>query len=54
MTKTTHYDPLSPQVQTDPYPFYASLRHDAPVYYVDRSRAAVSRFAALVRSCTTT
>jgi len=26
---TLAYDPLSPAVQRDPYPFYAALRHDA-------------------------
>ena len=47
MTKTaTRYDPLSPQVQADPYPFYASLRRDAPVFYVDSLQGfAVSRYA---------
>lgn len=46
MTKTaTRYDPLSPQVQADPYPFYASLRRDAAVYYVESLQGfAVSRY----------
>jgi cytochrome P450 len=40
------YDPLSVEVQADPYPTYAALRHAAPVYYVESLDAyAVSRHA---------
>lgn len=47
MTKTaSRYDPISPLVQADPYPFYASLRHDSPAYYVDSLQGfVVSRYA---------
>ena len=31
---TPDYDPLSPQVLADPYPFYAELRQHEPVYHV--------------------
>lgn len=30
------YDPFDPQVIDDPYPYYAHLRENAPVYRVDR------------------
>jgi cytochrome P450 len=40
------YDPLAEAVQRDPYPFYAALRADAPVAYVESLQAyAVSRHA---------
>ncbi|HEX5096589.1 MAG TPA: cytochrome P450, partial [Acidimicrobiia bacterium] len=40
------YDPFAPDVQADPYPFYAYLRRDAPVYYVESLDAyAISRHA---------
>jgi cytochrome P450 len=40
------YDPLSEVVQRDPYRFYAALRADSPVAYVDSLQAyAVSRHA---------
>jgi cytochrome P450 len=47
MTQTTiAYDPFDPDVQTDPYPAYARLRGEAPVYYVESLDAfAVSRHA---------
>jgi cytochrome P450 len=39
------YDPLGEDVQADPYPYYAMLRRDAPVYHVaDLDLWAVSRF----------
>ena len=28
------YNPLDPRVRNDPYPYYAALRRDAPVYRV--------------------
>jgi cytochrome P450 len=46
MTNTTalQYDPLAPAVQVDPYPFYAALRSEAPVHYLETWQAyAVSR-----------
>jgi cytochrome P450 len=47
MTPTTiAYDPFSIEVQEDPYPAYARLRQEAPVYYVESLDAfAVSRHA---------
>jgi cytochrome P450 len=40
------YDPFASEVQADPYPFYASLRDHAPVYFVDSLDAyAISRYA---------
>src|SRR5437867_2259836 len=47
MTPTTiAYDPFSLEVQADPYPSYARLRSEAPVYYVESLDAyAVSRHA---------
>ena len=40
------YDPFAPEVQVDPYPFYAYLRAREPVYYVESLDAyAVSRNA---------
>jgi cytochrome P450 len=40
------YDPFSPAVKRDPYPFYAALRRDAPVFHVAaRGMWAVSRYA---------
>jgi cytochrome P450 len=40
------YDPFSPEVKRDPYPFYAELRRDAPVFEVaSRGMWAVSRHA---------
>ncbi len=40
------YDPFDGAIQADPYPTYARLRRDAPVYYVEAVGAyAVSRHA---------
>jgi cytochrome P450 len=40
------YDPFSPEVQRDPYPYYEALRRDAPVYLVPgKGMWAVSRHA---------
>jgi cytochrome P450 len=40
------YDPFSAEVKRDPYPFYAELRRDAPVYEIaSRGMWAVSRHA---------
>ena len=48
MTSTTvvSYEPLSPAVKADPYPYYAVLRREAPAFYVESLDAyAVSRHA---------
>ena len=40
-----YYDPYMPEVIEDPYPVYARLRREAPVYYLERFDAWVlSRF----------
>ena len=40
-----YYDPYLPEVIEDPYPVYARLRREAPVYYLERFDAWVlSRF----------
>jgi cytochrome P450 len=40
------YDPFDPAVKRDPYPYYAALRRDAPVFHVAaRGMWAVSRHA---------
>src|SRR5262245_16249213 len=39
------YDPYMPEILTDPYPVYARLRREKPVYYVERFNAwALARF----------
>jgi cytochrome P450 len=44
--KLMSYDPFSPEVKRDPYPFYADLRRDSPVFQVAaRGMWAVSRHA---------
>lgn len=41
-----HYNPLSPEVQNDPYAYYTELRDRAPVAWIEPMRAwAVSRYA---------
>jgi len=40
-----HYDPFSAEVMEDPYPIYARLRAEAPVYKLEKYDAwALSRF----------
>ena len=40
------YNPLSPEVQDNPYPYYADLRDKAPVAWIESMQAwAVSRYA---------
>jgi cytochrome P450 len=40
------YNPLSPAVQNNPYPYYAELRDKAPVAWIEPMQAwAVSRYA---------
>ena len=39
------YDPLSPEVRANPYPYYAELRKSHPVYRLgEQDAAAVSRY----------
>jgi cytochrome P450 len=39
------YNPFSPVVQKDPYPYYAALREGAPVFHIEALRGfAVSRY----------
>jgi len=39
------YDPYMPEIMADPYPIYARLRRERPVYYVERFNAwALARF----------
>ena len=41
----THYDPFSPECLADPYPHYAWLRDEHPLYYVEQyDMWVVSRF----------
>jgi len=45
VTPVTAYDPLAPEVIADPYPWYRSLRDDAPLYYDEgRDIWVVSRY----------
>lgn len=40
------YNPISPEVMNDPYPYYAYLREHAPVYWIEPMQAwALSRYA---------
>jgi cytochrome P450 len=40
------YNPLSPEVMENPYPYYAFLREHAPVYWIESLQSwAVSRYA---------
>jgi cytochrome P450 len=42
---TLDYDPFSADVRDDPYPHYARLREDAPLYWAEQAQAwCVSRF----------
>ena len=46
MTTITQYSPYAREVKEDPYPFYAWLRQDQPVYYNERFDFwALSRYA---------
>ena len=29
------YDPFDPRTRADPYPYYAALRREAPVYWAE-------------------
>jgi len=45
-----HYEPLSPEVSRDPYPFYEQMRREAPVHRIPSSGFyAVSRYADVMR-----
>jgi cytochrome P450 len=49
-TLALEYSPLRPEVIADPYPYYAALRRDAPVRFVEElSMWVVSRYADVVR-----
>ena len=41
---TTLYDPFSPEVAANPFPYYARLREEAPVHPVGKRLWAVSRY----------
>jgi len=46
MSAVHRYDPFSPEAKRDPYPFYAALRRDAPVFEIaSRGWWAVARHA---------
>jgi cytochrome P450 len=46
------FDPYSVQVQEDPYPFYAVLRREHPLYWSEAARCwALSRFDDIARAC---
>ena len=36
------YDPYMAEIMSDPYPVYARLRREQPVYYVERFNAMFS------------
>src|SRR5512147_1979308 len=43
--RRTPYEPLSEAVREDPYPYYAALRDEAPVYWAEGAQAwCVSRY----------
>jgi cytochrome P450 len=45
-TTVESFDPLSPAVLEDPYPFYAMLRREAPVFYLaDKDAYLIARYA---------
>ena len=45
-----HYEPTSPDVTRDPYPFYEAMRREAPVYRIPSTGFyAVSRYADVMR-----
>ena len=47
------YDPFSHEVMQDPWPFYAQLRADAPVFYLEKYDAwFLSRFEDIRASTT--
>lgn len=46
VTDTIHYDPVSHEAHENPYPLYARLRDEAPLYYVEPHDVwALSRYA---------
>ena len=43
--RRTPYEPFSEAVREDPYPYYAALRDEAPVYWAEEAQAwCVSRY----------
>ncbi|MEV5137721.1 cytochrome P450 [Streptomyces syringium] len=42
MNETVIYDPFDPEVLTNPYPLYARLREETPVFWNDRMRSWVA------------
>jgi cytochrome P450 len=52
MGQTFHFDPYAVAVQDDPYPFYAVLRRDHPVYWCEAANAwALSRYDDIAMAC---
>ena len=46
MSEQLVYDPVSPEAHADPYPIYARLRDEAPLYFVEPHNVwALSRYA---------
>jgi cytochrome P450 len=46
MSEQLVYDPVSPEAHADPYPIYARLRDEAPIYFVEPHNVwALSRYA---------
>jgi cytochrome P450 len=46
------FDPYSVDVQENPYPYYAVLRRDAPVYWVESAKCwALSRYDDIAMAC---
>ena len=38
---TVHYEPFSPEIRANPYPVYAALRAEAPIYWAEQARGWV-------------
>jgi cytochrome P450 len=52
MGQNFHFDPYAVAVQEDPYPFYAVLRRDHPVYWCETASAwALSRYDDIAMAC---
>jgi len=42
---SVQYEPFSPAIRDDPYPHYAALRNEAPVYFAEQAQAfCISRY----------
>ena len=49
---TFEFDPYSLQVQENPYPYYAVLRRDFPVYWCEKANCwALSRYEDIANAC---